>query len=92
MNTFTYINIYMIIIDLPFGFPINNIISLYIYTYTYMYIYTYIYICIYVYTYIYIYTHMNIFTYMNIYIYIYMYSPESDPPHKIMRYWFCYSV
>jgi len=20
------------------------------------------------------------------------YSPESDPPHKILRYWFCYST
>jgi len=20
------------------------------------------------------------------------YSPDSDPPHKIMRYWFCYSI
>ena len=43
-----------IIIDLPFGFPINNIISLYVYVYIYIYIYTYIYmcvcICIYIYT------------------------------------------
>ena len=22
----------------------------------------------------------------------YFYSPESDPPHKIMRYWLCYSI
>ena len=58
---YTYIHIYVyihkytleIIIDLPIGFPINNIISLnihaYIYTYKSICMYTYIYICIYIY-------------------------------------------
>ena len=56
MDTYTYTYAHLdIIIDLPIGFPINNIISLYAHTCTYTYIYIHMPMYIYIYIYIYIY-------------------------------------
>jgi len=70
-DVYIYTHTLEIIIDLPLGFPINNIIShihiyIHIHTHTHTYIHGYIYIYIRMYMYIYIYIYM--YAYAHTYI------------------------
>jgi len=99
---YTYIYIYIYIYIYKYMY-----IHIYIYMYIYIYIYTHIQVYVYMYVHVsarpnqscmFPYRKIDIicfFTYPSVQIFKILFRrflPESEPPHKIMRYWFYYSI